>query len=135
MDALLRQHPNDQQLKLVLDRLTSGRRQSAPSPQTTACPSSSGAASYRADAAAAFAAMASAPTVAQRRIWFLRGVHALQAGNLVREALQEGERHLGVLADDRETLIVMTRIALAANRPDKAQGFIKRALGMMEGRL
>ncbi len=134
LDALLRQNPNDQQLRRVLARLTSaGQSQPVPLRQAAVHPAPVGAAQYRADAATAFAAMATAPTIAQRRVWFLRGVRTLQAGNLVQEALQEGERHLGLLANDRETLIVMTRIALAANRPDKAQRFIEQALGMKRG--
>ena len=30
----------------------------------------------------------------------------------------------------RQTMLYLTRLALAANRPDRAQAFIKKALGM-----
>ncbi|MDD2499679.1 MAG: hypothetical protein PHN92_02540 [Geobacter sp.] len=86
--------------------------------------------SYRQTASVAFAAMAKATTTAERRASFLKAVLALQSGNLVQEALYEGERHLAPLAQDQESLMVMTRIALAAGKPDKAQHFIRRALGM-----
>lgn len=85
---------------------------------------------YREDAAAAFAAIHTVATTAERRAHFLKGVQTLQSGNLPLEALQQGERHLAPLAQDQETLMVMTRIALAAGKPDKAQTFIRRALGM-----
>ena len=89
-----------------------------------------GADSYRQEATAAFVAMESATTVTERRARFIQGVQSLQSGNLVMEALQEGERHLGPLAGDQDALMVMTRVALAAGKPDKAQFFIRRALGM-----
>lgn len=85
---------------------------------------------YRKDAAAAFAAMEKAATTAERRSQFLKGIQTLQSGNLIFEALQQGERHLGLLANDQESLMIMTRIALAAGKPEKAQFFIRRALGM-----
>lgn len=85
---------------------------------------------YRAAARAAFESMATASTLVERRERFLEGVRSLQAGNLILEALQEGERHLTPLAADQKTLMFMTRIALAAGKPDKAQVFIRSALGM-----
>jgi hypothetical protein len=85
---------------------------------------------YRADAAAAFAAMEKVKSTTERRTQFIKGVQTLQSGNLTLEALQQGERYLAPLANDQETLMIMTRIALAAGKPDKAQAFIRRALGM-----
>lgn len=85
---------------------------------------------YRAEAAAAFAAMEKAANVTERRACFLQGVKILQSGNLPLEALRQGEQYLAPLANDQEALVAMTRIALAAGKPDKAQLFIRRALGM-----
>lgn len=85
---------------------------------------------YRHQAEAVFASLANAPTINERRALFLKGVKILQSGNLAIEALHEGERYLAPLANDRETLMVMTRVALAAGKPAKAQIFVRRALGM-----
>ena len=85
---------------------------------------------YRKDADTAFSAMEKAATTAERRTHFLKAVQTLQSGNLPLEALQQGERHLPPLANDQGSLMIMTRIALAAGKPDKAQTFIRRALGM-----
>ena len=102
------------------------RKQLHPAPETALLTAER----YREEAAAAFSAMEKAATTAERRSHFLKGVQTLQSGNLPLEALQQGERYLAPLAHDQETLMVMTRIALAAGKPDKAQAFIRRALGM-----
>lgn len=85
---------------------------------------------YRAAAAISFDAMGGADSLQKRRQLFQRGVRTLQAGNLPLEALEAGERHLNGLSRDRDTLIFLTRVALAANQPARAQVFIKKALGM-----
>ena len=85
---------------------------------------------YRRAAELCFAMMKKASAISERRIYFFRGVRALQAGNLPREAFSAGERHLDGLAHDRETLIFMTRAALAAGQPQRAQVYVRRALGM-----
>ena len=129
---------NDQELsRLEYDTATLGltdlakaagqrRRQLHPAPATAQATAET----YRNDATAAFTAMEQTTGIAERRSYFLKGVRTLQAGNLTVEALKQGERHLGPLAEDQETLMVMTRIALAAGKPEKAQTFIRRALGM-----
>jgi polysaccharide biosynthesis protein PelB len=67
----------------------------------------------------------------QRRELYLAGVRALQSGNLVQEALAAAEQHLyGELAEDRTVLKFLIRLSLAANRPDRAQKYAWRALGM-----
>lgn len=80
-----------------------------------------------------FGAMKEAGSVAKRRELFMKGVKALQSGNLPVEALTEGEANMTGLESDRETLLFMTRIALGAGRPAAAQRFISRALGMHHG--
>ena len=85
---------------------------------------------YRGAAAIYFADMQKSRDMRQRRRFFLSGVRTLQSGNLMAEALAAGESYINGLADDRETLLFMARLALAANRPDRSQFYIRRALGM-----
>jgi len=89
---------------------------------------------YRKSAQLYFDAMASEPDQLQRRRLYLKGVRTLQAGNLVDEALTAADRYMGSIQVDREILIYLTRLALAANRPAKAQEYVKRALGMEKTR-
>lgn len=89
---------------------------------------------YRKSAQLFFDAIASEPDQLQRRRLYLKGVRTLQAGNLVEEALTAADRYMGAIRVDRETLIFLTRLALAANRPAKAQEYVKRALGMEKTR-
>lgn len=85
---------------------------------------------YRAAAALCFGGMHKAASVKQRRELFMKGVRTLQEGNLPLEALRTGEQHLDGLANDRSTLIFLTRVSLSANQPKRAQYFIRKALGM-----
>lgn len=85
---------------------------------------------YRQRAAAAFSAMERAAGEAERRTLFLKGIRILQEGNLYHEVIEAADRHIGSLRADRETLVALTRIALAVGRPDRAQQYIRRALGM-----
>ncbi|HPX62295.1 MAG TPA: hypothetical protein PLN25_11080 [Deltaproteobacteria bacterium] len=85
---------------------------------------------YRAEATACFREMGQAGSLAQRRELFIKGVRALQAGNLPKEAFEAGERNIGGLYNDRRTLIFLTRVGLAAGQPARAQRLIKRALGI-----
>lgn len=85
---------------------------------------------YRQRAEAAFAAMQRATTVANRRMLFLQGLRVLQEGNLYHDVMVAADRHIGPLADDRETMIALTRLALAAGYPDRAQRYVRKALGM-----
>lgn len=86
---------------------------------------------YRAAAQIYFQAMAAAPPDDQRRL-LLAGLRTLQAGNQLAEAMTAAERHHGIIGGDRQVLIYLTRLALAANRPDRAQIYIRKALGMAE---
>lgn len=87
---------------------------------------------YRGAAALQFQAMKNAPRNEKRK-HFLAGVRTLQSGNLPNEALTAAEAHLNDLADDRQTLVFMSRLALATNRPERAQFYIRRALGITDG--
>lgn len=85
---------------------------------------------YRGAAAIYFNEMQKSRDTRRRRHFFLAGVRTLQSGNLVAEALAAGESHINGLAHDREVLLFMARLALAANRPERSQLYIRRALGM-----
>jgi protein involved in temperature-dependent protein secretion len=64
-----------------------------------------------------------APNLAEQRRLFIAALRALQAASRFDEALALAERHLGALAGDTATLEYLTRLALAANRPDIAQRY------------
>jgi len=68
------------------------------------------------------------PDPQQAKAYFLTGVRALQSGNQPLAALQLAERELGNLADDRETLFMLTNLARAAGRPDVADRFVRKLL-------
>lgn len=87
---------------------------------------------YREAAALYFKALKTAARDRRRHL-FIAGVGALQSGNLVQEALVAAEQHLtGELRQDRALLKYMTRLSLAANRPDRAQIYIRQALGISD---
>ncbi|CAG4902047.1 hypothetical protein R54767_02809 [Paraburkholderia gardini] len=69
-------------------------------------------------AAAWFREQDAATTLDAQRRDFLAGIRALQSGNMLNEALAAADQHAGVLAEDKETLIVLLNLARAANRPD-----------------
>ena len=78
---------------------------------------------YRLAARLLMQARAAAATTAEQRRLFIAALRALQAANLLDEALALAEQHLGALANDTLTLEFLTRLALAANRPDLAQRY------------
>jgi hypothetical protein len=89
---------------------------------------------YRGAAAFYFKGMEVAQADHKRNL-FLAGVRALQSGNLVQEALVAAEQHLPKeLADDRMVLKYLIKLSLAANRPDRAQLYVRRALGISPDR-
>ncbi len=55
-------------------------------------------------------------------------MQTLQSGNLLDEALAQAERHGGKLLDDPEVLRYLTRLALAANKPEQASRYVERLL-------
>jgi len=85
---------------------------------------------YRAAAVFYFKGMANAAGRNEQRRLFLSGIRTLQSGNLLQEAMAAAEKYYQPLSDDRQTLLAMTRLALAANRPDLARKYVRRALGM-----
>lgn len=67
-------------------------------------------------------------TLTQQRGMFMAGIRSLQAGNFVKQAIDVAELHLGDLQADRATLIFLTKVALAADKPHIAQDYIKAAI-------
>ncbi|MEK6346947.1 MAG: tetratricopeptide repeat protein [Burkholderia sp.] len=85
---------------------------------------------YRRAASAWFSLQADAPTRAEQRRCFIAGVKALQAGNALDAALQAADAHLGSLADDRDTLVVLLNLARAARRPDLVDRYARMLLAL-----
>jgi len=83
---------------------------------------------YKASAEFYFFAQGHAKTLAAQRDYFMAAVKSLQSGNLLDLALTEGYKHIGNLANDKETLIFLSRLALAANKPKLAHDFMKRVV-------
>ncbi|MEO1767654.1 hypothetical protein [Thiobacter aerophilum] len=85
---------------------------------------------YPAAAEIHMAARHEAQTPAARRHYFLAALRDLESGNRVQDALALGERELGDLADDREVLLALVRLARAAQRPERAEVYVRRLLRM-----
>ncbi|GJG95214.1 tetratricopeptide repeat protein [Cupriavidus pauculus] len=83
---------------------------------------------YRDSAQALFDAQARSKNLYEQRTLFLQALQTLQAGNLLDDALVEAERRGGKLLDDPEVLRYLTKLALAANRPDVAAKYVERLL-------
>lgn len=87
-----------------------------------------GSGDYRESARALFDAQARASNPEEQRKLFLQALQTLQSGNLLEEALIEADRRGGKLLSDPEVLRYLTRLALAANRPDVAARYVERLL-------
>lgn len=74
------------------------------------------------------AARAAAPLRTEQRRLFMAALRALQGAGELAHALDIAERELGGLAVDTDTLEFLTRLALAANRPDLAQRYAQMML-------
>lgn len=85
---------------------------------------------YRDAALALFEARARAKNLYEQRTLFLQALQALQSGNLLDEALAQAERHGGKLLDDPEVLRYLTKLALAANKPEIAAKYAERLLNV-----
>jgi hypothetical protein len=75
-----------------------------------------------------FAARSAAATRDEERRLFLAALNALQSEGQAARALEAADRELGTLAADTGTLEFLTRLALAANRPDLAQRYARMLL-------
>ncbi|EJN08996.1 hypothetical protein PMI40_00981 [Herbaspirillum sp. YR522] len=122
--------------RLAFERLLSQRSAIEPEDAERMARQSLGLGDYRSSAAFYLLAMNSAGSLQARRAHFLDALRNLQAGGLVAEALEVAERDIGPLAQDRQTLLFLTRLAQAGNRPDLAQRYVKQLLQLsMSGRL
>ena len=83
---------------------------------------------YRSSAELYLQASQKSSNPSQARAYFLSALRTLQSGNRLPEALTMAEQNIGSLADDRETLFFVTRLARAAGRPDVADRYVRRLL-------
>ncbi|MGV2292883.1 tetratricopeptide repeat protein [Trinickia sp. YCB016] len=88
---------------------------------------------YRFAAERFFDAQRSAPTHDDTRREFLAGVQALEAGNLLDEALAAAQANAGNLANDRATLIVLLNLARAAGRTDLVDRYARALMPYTTG--
>ncbi len=63
-----------------------------------------------------------------KNLLYLSAIKSLQAGNQLEEALLLAEDYYEPTFGNRKTLLYLSRLALAANQPDLAEGYIKQAL-------
>lgn len=89
---------------------------------------------YQRAADAQFAAQAAAGNHDAAREAFIAGVRALQAGNLLDEALAQAQNHVDGLADDRQTLEVLLQLARAAQRPDLVDRYARALMKFIDSR-
>lgn len=80
-----------------------------------------------------FTAQAKAQSREDQRYYFVAGVKALQAGNLMREALTAADKNIGALAQDDEILRFMIRLARMSNDMPRAQSYTKKLMRMSDG--
>ncbi|MDP2882999.1 MAG: tetratricopeptide repeat protein [Azonexus sp.] len=83
---------------------------------------------YRSSAELYLQASQKSSNPSQARAHFLSALRTLQSGNRLAEALSMAEQNIGSLADDRETLFFVTRLARTAGRPDVADRYVRRLL-------
>jgi hypothetical protein len=65
-----------------------------------------------------FAAYDASATLADKRHYFFAALKALESGDQVNQACDEGARRIGALAHDRETLRFLLKLARQVNRTD-----------------
>lgn len=87
---------------------------------------------YGRAAAAYFAAQAGASNRDEARAAFIAGVRALQAGNLLDEALAQAQGHLSGLENDRQSLEVLLQLARAAHRPDLVDRYARALMQFVD---
>lgn len=75
-----------------------------------------------------FLAMDYSKAKTERRKYFFQAIKTLQAGNLYDEVIPAADKHIGLLADDRDTLIFLIEAAKASNHPEAARKYALRML-------
>lgn len=84
---------------------------------------------YRGAADGWFRLQAGAASFDAQRDCFVNGIRALQAGNLLDEALAAAQAHGAAFAHDRQTLVLLLNLARAAHRPDLVDRYAKALAG------
>jgi polysaccharide biosynthesis protein PelB len=81
-----------------------------------------------------FAARARASSLVDQRRSFQQGVMTLQSGNLISQAFQAIDTHIGGLGDDELTLQFLVQFSLRANHQTRAQDYSRRLIGLSRSR-
>jgi polysaccharide biosynthesis protein PelB len=84
-----------------------------------------GSQAYERAADAYFNAQSRVGDLAEQRQYFMSALAAYQSGGLLDQALSEGEKHLGRLQYDPQTIETMLNLARSANRPDMIRRYAK----------
>jgi hypothetical protein len=84
-----------------------------------------GSQAYERAADAYFNAQSRVGSLAEQRQYFMSALAAYQSGGLLDQALAEGEKHLGRLQYDPQTIETMLNLARSANRPDMIRHYAK----------
>jgi hypothetical protein len=87
---------------------------------------------YKTAAKLYFLAQLNSTNLADKRLYFINGLKCLQSGNMLEDAMQAAQKHIGKLAHDKETLVFLTRLALMSNKPKLAQQYIRHALQLKQ---
>lgn len=87
---------------------------------------------YKTAAKLYFLAQLNSTNLADKRLYFINGLKCLQSGNMLEDAMQAAQKHIGKLAHDKETLVFLTRLALMSDKPKLAQQYIQRALRLKQ---
>ena len=83
---------------------------------------------YQASADLFILARSASTDPAQAKAYFHEALRTLRSGNLPAAALELGEREVGILADDPDTLYLLIEIARAAGKPAAAERYARRLL-------
>jgi polysaccharide biosynthesis protein PelB len=75
-----------------------------------------------------FLAQQQATTLNENRKYYIAGLKALQSGNLLDQIMDVAQEHIGRLKSDQATLLFLSKLALASNRTDIAETYMKRAI-------
>lgn len=84
-----------------------------------------GSQAYDTAAQAYFSAQTSSADIDTQRKYFMAALAAFQAGGLLDQGIAEGDKHLGRLRQDPQTIAAMLNLARAADRPDMIRRYAK----------
>jgi len=87
---------------------------------------------YRQAAQLYFSAQAQASFLESQRKFYLKALQTLQAGNLLVEATQEAETHLGVLIADEPTLLFLVTLGRTANNLSFSEHYVRKLLHLTQ---